>query len=291
MKSRPVSPRVDTEQVVVGMDVAELIGKLAVPQDIATADGADEQVIRTFAQACEHADNDPRERRRVREIAGIIDAEDALYARALDAVEHGDRAGALELLGQCARAGIGESAWMLAELQSPPRAAARPSRGLRRLRSGPARGGAALLMAAAAAAVITASVSVGGSLPTPAQHLTHVPTIQPRPAPAAVQATGAVSEPRLGPGGHARTGAPFPRVAPRTTAELCRAYFSYYEHPGPKSKWAADFALFGRLSILAGGPLKVVTFCQPYIRDLFPNGFTSAFPGDSPADRTAVGNG
>lgn len=72
------------------------------------------QAVRDFAAACERADTDPREQRRIQGITDLIEAEDIIYAQALAALERGDRDTAIGLLRWCARAGIGESAWFLA---------------------------------------------------------------------------------------------------------------------------------------------------------------------------------
>lgn len=72
------------------------------------------QAVRDFAAACERADGDPREQRRIQGITDLIEAEDIIYGQATAALERGDRDTAIGLLRWCARAGIGESAWLLA---------------------------------------------------------------------------------------------------------------------------------------------------------------------------------
>jgi hypothetical protein len=62
-----------------------------------------------------------------------------------------------------------------------------------------------------------------------------------------------------------------PRPDPQAK-KLCETYFGYFKHPEPKSRWATDFALFDKLSKLAGGPFKVLPYCAPYIKDIFPHG-------------------
>jgi CBS domain-containing protein len=74
----------------------------------------DEQAIRDFSEACKRVDTDPRERQRIRGIAGLVDDDDLIYGEALAAVDRGDRDAAVRLLRRCADAGIGESAWLLA---------------------------------------------------------------------------------------------------------------------------------------------------------------------------------
>lgn len=73
-----------------------------------------EQAIRGFNEACKRVDIDPRERRRIRDIADLVDADDLIYGQALAAIDRGDHDAALPLLRRCAATGIGESAWLLA---------------------------------------------------------------------------------------------------------------------------------------------------------------------------------
>lgn len=68
-----------------------------------------------FAAAVARVDSDPREQRRIQDIADLAEAGDLIYAQALAATARGDRDTAVELLRWSARAGIGESAWLLAE--------------------------------------------------------------------------------------------------------------------------------------------------------------------------------
>lgn len=67
-----------------------------------------------FAAACERADSDLREQRRIRDITDLIEAEDVIYAQAIAALDRGDHAAAVPLLRRSADAGIGDSAWFLA---------------------------------------------------------------------------------------------------------------------------------------------------------------------------------
>jgi CBS domain-containing protein len=67
-----------------------------------------------FAAACERADSDPREQRRIRDITDLIEAEDVIYDQALAALDRGDHAAAVPLLRRSADAEIGDSAWFLA---------------------------------------------------------------------------------------------------------------------------------------------------------------------------------
>jgi TPR repeat protein len=72
-----------------------------------------DQAIRDFTAIYRRHDEDPRQRQRIREIAALIDAEDALYAQAVAALDRGDGDLAAVLLRQPAEAGIGEAAWLL----------------------------------------------------------------------------------------------------------------------------------------------------------------------------------
>lgn len=67
-----------------------------------------------FAAAAARVDADPRERQRIADITGLVEAEDIIYAEALAATARGDRDTALKLLRWCAPLAIGESAWLLA---------------------------------------------------------------------------------------------------------------------------------------------------------------------------------
>jgi CBS domain-containing protein len=77
-----------------------------------TAD--DRQAALDFAEACRRADEDPRERQRLRDISDLVDAEDAVYAQALAAIDRNDLSSAEPLLRGSAEAGIGDAAWLLA---------------------------------------------------------------------------------------------------------------------------------------------------------------------------------
>jgi serine/threonine protein kinase len=74
------------------------------------------KAARAFTEACRQADDDPRERQRLSDLADLLDAEETLYAEARAALERGDKHGALPLLRQCAKTGTGEAHWMLAQL-------------------------------------------------------------------------------------------------------------------------------------------------------------------------------
>jgi len=74
------------------------------------------EAILAFTEACRQADNDPRERQRIGDIADLLEAEETLYAQARAAADRGDTNTAVPLLRQCAEAGTGEAAWLLAQL-------------------------------------------------------------------------------------------------------------------------------------------------------------------------------
>jgi thioredoxin-like negative regulator of GroEL len=69
-----------------------------------------------FIRACLRADENPAEQQRIDDMADLLDAEEALYAQARAAADRGDTATAIPLLRQCAEAGTGEAAWLLAQL-------------------------------------------------------------------------------------------------------------------------------------------------------------------------------
>jgi tetratricopeptide (TPR) repeat protein len=75
---------------------------------------AGEQDVQDFAEACRRVDTDPREKQRIRDIADLVDAEDALYDRAVAALGCGDHDTAVPLLRRAAQQAIGDVAWLLA---------------------------------------------------------------------------------------------------------------------------------------------------------------------------------
>jgi CBS domain-containing protein/tetratricopeptide (TPR) repeat protein len=83
-------------------------------KDLAEPGPPDEQAIRDFTEACRQVDEDPRERQRYRDIADLIEAEDALYAQAVAALGRGDHDTALPLLRMAAERSVGDAAWLLA---------------------------------------------------------------------------------------------------------------------------------------------------------------------------------
>lgn len=96
------------------VNIEELIRNLT-ESDAATP-ACRTQAAEEFAAACRRVDEDPREQQRISDIADLIDAEDALYAQALAALDRGDQDAALPLLERAAEVGTGEAAWLLAGL-------------------------------------------------------------------------------------------------------------------------------------------------------------------------------
>jgi CBS domain-containing protein len=78
--------------------------------------GTGEELHEEFIRACRRVDEDPREQQRIDDIADLLDAEQTLYAQASVAASRGDTDTAVPLLRQCAEAGTGEAAWLLAQL-------------------------------------------------------------------------------------------------------------------------------------------------------------------------------
>lgn len=90
-------------------------------RDLATsltdpAETTGEKLREEFIQECHRVDADPREQQRIDDIADLVDADEALYEQALAAIDHGEKDSAAHLLRQCAQSGIGEAAWLLAQL-------------------------------------------------------------------------------------------------------------------------------------------------------------------------------
>ena len=79
-------------------------------------EGTARELREQFIRACRRVDDDPREQQRIDDIADLLDAEETLYAQARAAADRGDTDTAVPLLRQCAEAGTGEAAWLLAQL-------------------------------------------------------------------------------------------------------------------------------------------------------------------------------
>jgi hypothetical protein len=134
--------------------------------------------------------------------------------------------------------------------------------------------------AAVALVVVLSIVAYSGYLPGPFQRAAHVAASTPG-AKGSSSAPGS-SRPATGPGGLAGSSAtpaasptpsttPSPATTPSASgqpenpAKLCQAYFA--------DPWR-DLSDFTKLSKAAGGPLKVWSYCQPYLQ---------AGPGRTPA--------
>ena len=138
---------------------------------------------------------------------------------------------------------------------------------------------AGVVAAGAVAALIVATAAVAASLHGPL----HAHPRQTAAAPSTAQtgphgggsvaARSASAVPTSSPSS-SRAAAPFQsHPQDKSSKKLCRTYFGFFKHPGPKSKVAAEFALFGKLSRLAGGPDQVFAYCEPYVKDMLPSGF------------------
>jgi len=92
------------------VNIEALINELADPGDA----GDEEEAIRDFTEACRRVDEDPREKQRYRDIADLIEVEDALYDQGVAALGRGDYDTAVPLLRLAAEKGIGDAAWLLA---------------------------------------------------------------------------------------------------------------------------------------------------------------------------------
>jgi tetratricopeptide (TPR) repeat protein len=75
-----------------------------------------EELRAEFAAACRRVDDDPDEKQRINAIADRFEEEEALYALAAAAAARRDVATAVPAPRQCAKAGLGEAAWLLAQL-------------------------------------------------------------------------------------------------------------------------------------------------------------------------------
>lgn len=97
------------------MSIEDLLRDLArILADV--PEGTGEELREEFIRACRRVDDDPREQQRIDDIADLLEAEETLYAQARAAADRGDTDAAVPLLRQCAEAGTGEAAWLLAQL-------------------------------------------------------------------------------------------------------------------------------------------------------------------------------
>jgi hypothetical protein len=133
-----------------------------------------------------------------------------------------------------------------------------------------------MLSAFAAAAVIVLAVFVTGNFAAPFRDIAHMasPSAGIRSSAAS---TGHSTAPRVETSSAGLETTPPPSSAHSTApaqpapSEICRAYYSGYEHPGP-SAWATQESLGEQLAKLAGSDnwLKVYQYCFQYVKDLFP---------------------
>jgi hypothetical protein len=171
--------------------------------------------------------------------------------------------------------------------------AARPNRARPPGRRLGQRGG--VLMAVAAAALIVIVVAVTGSLPGPMHRAGHSsavgtpsaahPSAGSRPS-QNVQDGSASPEPTRKPtsaySGHKSPSGTRLSPAQAKAKTLCRDFYGYFLHPLPlpqpqsqpqsHDKLSAEEELFWRIAALAGGPFGVQTYCDEYVRDMFPPG-------------------
>lgn len=140
---------------------------------------------------------------------------------------------------------------------------------------------AGALMGAAAAAILVTVVVFSGGLPGSVEHLagTASPSVSSHAehdsGSSNVQSTAAATEPA---GSPAQVHPASPLPSPPQLKGLCHTYFGYFAHSEPRSKWAAERALFMHISKLVGGADHVFADCGPYIHDLFPHGTPWFFP-------------
>jgi hypothetical protein len=141
---------------------------------------------------------------------------------------------------------------------------------------------------AAALVVVLGIFAYSGYLPGPFQRAARVATTAPG---VNRSSSAAASRPATGPGGlagssatPAASSAPSPTTSPsasgqsQAAAKLCRAYFA--------DPWR-DMNDFMKLSKAAGGPMKVWSYCQPYLQgepDHLPTGSGAAPAGSGPGD-------
>jgi DNA-directed RNA polymerase specialized sigma24 family protein len=96
--------------------IDDLLRNSAGPRVGLGGEAAEAELREDFLRACRQADENPTEWQRIDDIADLLDAEEECYQQALAAIRRGDWNTAVTLLRQCAEAGTGESAWLLAQL-------------------------------------------------------------------------------------------------------------------------------------------------------------------------------
>jgi hypothetical protein len=153
----------------------------------------------------------------------------------------------------------------------------------------------AVLSAVAAAAVIVVAVLVTGNFAGPFRAIAHMAS----PSAGASfpkSSTGHSAAPReeATSAGRETTAAPSAAQstasAQPTPSEICRAYYTGLEHPGP-SAWATEQTLREQLTKLAGSDnwLKVYQYCFPYVKGLFPDAQAPVRPEQGNQDNGNLG--
>jgi hypothetical protein len=168
----------------------------------------------------------------------------------------------------------------------------RPRRAARHRVRRPANRRFGVFLAAATVAVIAGAAAFTGNLPGP-----HLLSASPRAASSAVRPTSptlqdrsASSEPAVPQKGERSSPSPSPSAgASPNGSALCRAFFWPFEHPVNGQQWR-KLPAYGQLSAAAGGPSHILSFCQPYIKVMFPHGMPVQFPGSSAGGQQGSGN-
>jgi hypothetical protein len=170
------------------------------------------------------------------------------------------------------------------------RPGSRPRRTARhRMRRPASRRFGPFLAIAAAAAAIVGAVAFTGNLPGPI----HLSAATPRAASSAavrptspnLQVTSASSVPAAPP----RSVQPSPSPSSSASASqhasmLCRTFLSYFKDQVAGQHWW-NWPDYRQLSTEAGGTDRIFVFCQPYLKDAFPDGVPTQFPGSSGPDQ------
>jgi hypothetical protein len=152
----------------------------------------------------------------------------------------------------------------------------------------------AFLVAAAAAGIVVA-IAFTGNLPGRIHLLADTPraaSSTARPTSPNLQDRSASSVPTAQ---HQKTARPSPSPSPSVAAspkgsELCRTFLSYYKGQVAGQHWW-NWPGYRQLSTEAGGTDRISVFCQPYLKDAFPHGMPTQFPGSSGPGQPGSGNG
>jgi hypothetical protein len=169
----------------------------------------------------------------------------------------------------------------------------RPRRAARHRVRRPANRRFGVFLAAAAVAAIAGAAAFTGNLPGP--HLlpasSRAASSAVRPTSPALQGRSASPLPTAPQKGErsSPSSSPSAGASPNGSA-LCRTFFWSFEHPVNGQQWRKSRA-YGQLSVEAGGPGHILSFCQPYIKVMFPHGMPVQFPGSSTSGQQGSGNG